>query len=184
MDKTLLETQQLKTEELIVYAPDTLNYITKDMINSSLQKLPNIYNFFEIDSYRTFQVNIFDNLEKFRKFVLSMREDKNSLPEYARGTFDMGMINLFIENNIIKNSPLYKNKLYYISHEIFHILYREIILKNNQNKRVVWLDEGLAQYFSGEKDHLNSENEFQEFFNKVINNTVNFQLYGITIFQK
>ena len=42
-------------------------------------------------------------------------------------------------------------RLYTASHELFHILYKKYILEKNNIDRVVWLDEGMAQFFSGEK---------------------------------
>lgn len=80
------------------------------MIENTLIKLAEVYNFFNIDNYRKIQINLFDNLEKFREFVLSMREDKNSLPEYATGTYDLGMVNAYIHPNIVINSPLFIKK--------------------------------------------------------------------------
>jgi len=171
MNKKLLEEKQLETDQILLYAPISLDYITEKMINNTLQKLPEIYNFFNINNYRKFQINLFDNLEKFRDFVLSMRDDKKSLPDYATGTYDLGMINAYIHPNIVINSPLYIKKTYTPSHEIVHILYKEIILKNNYNNRIVWLDEGLAQYLSGEKDYLDNQEKFELFLKKIIDNT-------------
>ena len=110
MKEKLLEKKQLETEQIILYAPNSLDYITEKIIDNTLKKLPKIYNFFNINNYRKFKINLFDNLDKFREFVLSMREDKNSLPEYATGTYDLGMINAYIHPKIIINSPLYIKK--------------------------------------------------------------------------
>lgn len=46
-------------------------------------------------------------------------------------------------------------------------MYLEFILKGDREKRIVWFDEGLAQLFSGETDHLEDEAEFKKFFENV-----------------
>ena len=61
--------------------------------------------------------------------------------------------------------------LYTASHELFHILYMRYILKNNYSKRIVWYDEGMAQFMSGEKDKYANEEKFKSFYLKVKENT-------------
>jgi len=170
MKSKFLENLQFENDKIILYSPDSLNYITDEMINKTLEKIPEIYNFFGINSFRKIQINLFDDLEKYRQFVLSMRDNKNSLPKYATGTYDNGMVNAYIQSNIIINSALYKSKICNPAHEIVHILYYELILKDNYEKRVVWLDEGLAQYLSGQKDNDN-ENFLKDFYFKLLKNT-------------
>ena len=172
MTNKLLEKIQFNNDKIILYAPDSLKYITDEMIRKTLERMPEIYNFFGKSTFRKLQINLFDDLQKFRKFIICMRDgDENSLPEYAKGTFDQGMINAYVEPNIIKNSPLYISKIYNPSHELIHILYWELILKDNFSKRVIWLDEGLAQYLSGQKDEINENDKFKDFFFKVVNKT-------------
>ena len=57
--------------------------------------------------------------------------------------------------------------LYTASHELFHILYMKYILNNDYLKRIVWYDEGMAQFMSGEKDLLNDNSIFKDFYMKV-----------------
>ena len=63
------------------------------------------------------------------------------------------------------------NSIYTAPHELFHILYMKYILKENYNNRIVWYDEGMAQYFSGEKKKLEQEQLFIDFYIKVKENT-------------
>lgn len=82
------------------------------------------------------------------------------------------MINAFIKPNIDINSNDYKIKLYLANHELFHILYMQYILKNDYQKRIVWYDEGMAQFLSGEMDELLDIEKFKKFYLKVKNNTL------------
>lgn len=74
------------------------------------------------------------------------------------------MINAFIDPNIPINSGKYNIKAHMASHELFHIMYMELVLKNNYSKRIIWFDEGMARLFSGEFDSLNDENNFKDFY--------------------
>ena len=60
---------------------------------------------FGVDNFRKIQINFFDDLGKFREFIYDLRGEKGSLPEYATGTFDQGMINMCLKPNIRKDSP-------------------------------------------------------------------------------
>lgn len=71
---------------------------------------------------------------------------------------------LLLTPNIPINSGKYNIKLHMASHELFHIMYMELVLKNNYSKRIIWFDEGMAQLFSGEFDSLNDENRFKDFY--------------------
>ena len=142
--------KQFDNNSFALYSPDSLQYITNDLeaiLNESLELYKKI---FDVDKFRKVQINYFDNIEDFRNYIYELRGEKESLPEYAEGTFDNGMINAFIQSNIIEGTPLFIHRKYSASHELFHIMYQELILiKNNQN-RIIWFDEGMAQFFSGE----------------------------------
>ena len=77
-------------------------------------------------------------------YIYHLRGEKESLPSYAKGTFDEGMINAFIEPNWLVGSPMYIKKLYLASHELFHIMYQELVWNKENKPRIVWFDEGMA----------------------------------------
>lgn len=153
--RKILETNLCKinySESLEELASSTISLLNKKIIEYS--------NFFEVPINEQIIVNYFDTIEEFRKFIYEIRGEK-TLPEYARGTYDNGMINAFI-------NPKYQLKNIYTStHELFHILYMKYILQNDYSKRIVWYDEGMAQFMSGEKDVLNDDDIFARFYLKV-----------------
>ena len=51
--------------------------------------------------------------------------ERDSLPEYARGTYDNGMVNACV------NPKFQLKRLYTASHELFHILYMKYVLNKN-----------------------------------------------------
>ena len=164
-----MEKIQFENNNFILYSPDSLNYITNDMEKILNQSLELYYSLLGVNSFRKVQINYFDDLEKFRNYIYELRGEKDSLPDYAKGTFDNGMINAYIEPNIIEGTPLYNRRKYNASHELFHIMYQELILRKNNMDRIVWFDEGMAQFFSGE--FTKEIENFDDFVRITINNT-------------
>lgn len=119
---------------------------------------------FKIETSEEIIVNYFDNKDEFRNFIINLRGE-DTLPEYATATYDNEMINAYInpENQL--------QRIYTASHELFHIMYMKYVLENDYSKRIVWFDEGMAQYLSGEKDRLNDLNKFNEYYEQAKNNT-------------
>ena len=128
---------------------------TLEVLNKKIKEYENIFN---INIKDKIVINYFDNLEEFREFIYDIRGNRDSLPEYAKGTYDNGMINAYIDINLLDK------KIYNASHELFHILYLKHILNADLRNRIVWYDEGMAQFMSGEKDYLKDEKEFKEFY--------------------
>ena len=161
--------KQFDNDKFVLYSPESLNYITKDM-DLILDDSINLYKrLFDVESFRKIQINYFDNLNDFKEFIYALRGESESLPSYAKGTFDNGMINAFIRDDIDINSNMFIKKKYNVSHELFHIMYQELVWGNSY-KRIVWFDEGMAQFFSGEYSYLN-EKDFKEWFRELISNT-------------
>lgn len=160
----MLEKLQFECKQYKLYSPDSLKYITDNMHNILLAKIEEYKLLFNLDELEQIQINYFDDNGKFRNFIYELRGETESLPSYAAGTYDNGMINAFIQNDIDINSPKYKNELYLAGHELFHILYMKYILKYDYSKRIVWYDEGMAQFLSGENDHLNDDSNLKKFY--------------------
>lgn len=164
-----MEKIQFENDNFILYSPDSLNYITNDMEKILNQSLELYYSLFGVNDFRKVQINYFDDLKKFRNYIFELRGENNSLPEYAKSTFDNGMINAYIEPNIIEGTPLYNRRKYNASHELFHIMYQELIWGKNNIDRIIWFDEGMAQFFSGE--FVKEIENFDDFVRMTINNT-------------
>ena len=153
--------KKLETDLCIINYSDSLENLAEATFSILNQKIVEYKLFFDIANNEQIIVNYFDNVEEFREFIYSLRGEKDSLPEYARGTYDNEMVNACV------NPKFQLKRLYTASHELFHILYMKYILKGDYSKRIVWYDEGMAQYMSGEKNSLNDENMFYEFYLKV-----------------
>ena len=154
--RKVLETNLCKinySESLEDLAQATLSLLDKKIIEYSI--------FFCVNIEEKINVNYFDTIEEFRKFIYEIRGERDSLPEYDKGTYDNGMVNVCV------NPKFQLKRLYTASHELFHILYMKYILNNDYSKRIVWYDEGMAQFMSGEKGSLNDDSVFKNFYMKV-----------------
>ena len=165
-----MQKKQFENDNFVLYSPDSLNYITNDLEKILDNSLKIYKNLFDVDNFRKVQINYFDNIDDFRNYIYELRKEKKSLPEYAKGTFDNGMINAFIEPNIIEGTLLFVGRKYNASHELFHIMYQELVWEKNNQERIVWFDEGMAQFFSGEHDK-EMTTDFKNWFSKVKSNT-------------
>lgn len=159
---------QRETNEYIVYSPDSLNYITDKMYDILDKSIKFYKEFFNIKEFRKIKINYFDNIDDFRNFIYDLRGEKESLPSYATGTFDKGMINVFMQTNLLIDSPMYNKNLYVASHELFHIMYQELIWQKEKMPRFTWIDEGMAQFFSGECACELSDKNFNDWFKTTI----------------
>ena len=153
--------KSLKTNLCEINYSESLENLAQATVSLLNKKIEEYKLFFSISSDEPIVVNYFDNVEEFREFIYSLRGERDSLPEYATGTYDNEMVNACV------NPKFQLKRLYTASHELFHILYMKYILHNDYSKRIVWYDEGMAQFMSGEKDSLNDSGVFNDFYLRV-----------------
>ena len=152
--------KQIINSNCIINYSESLEELSKETINILDKKIKEYKEIFNVELNEPITVNYFDDKEEFRKFIIDIRKE-DTLPKYATATYDNGMVNAYIE----KDNQL--KRIYTASHELFHIMYLKYALKNDYSKRIVWYDEGMAQYMSGEKDEFVDENKFKIFYQKV-----------------
>lgn len=175
---------QYEDSKLKIYAPDSLKFIVDDIIKYFGEQYKKVLNFYHLEKYVQYRINLFDDIQKFREFVVKeLRNGNNTLPNYAVGTYDKGMCNQYIELKknqngiyIIKDNEeieyisnnIYKKAVALPVHELVHIIYPNNVIHGDVELRVVWIDEGLAQNLSGQYSYLENDiKEFTKFYNKV-----------------
>ena len=164
-----MENKQFENDNFVLYAPDSLSHVYENLESNLNDTLELYKKLFEVDSFRKVQINYFDNKDDFREFVSKIRGD-DSLPKYAVGTSSGGMISAYIDPSIKETDDIFNKRLHLAQHELFHIMYHELIVENNRKDYLTWFDEGCAQFFSGEKEYELNEG-FNEWFNKVKSET-------------
>ena len=113
----------LETNLCRINYSDSLEELSNATVKLLQNKIVEYKKLFNIEFDEQIIVNYFDDLEEFREFIYKIRGERVSLPKYAKGTYDDGMVNACIE----PDTQL--KRLYTASHELFHILYMKYILK-------------------------------------------------------
>ena len=135
-------------DELEDFATDCLAYIT--------EQKGKILDFFGLDRFRKIEINLFDNQETFINFIKKLRWQGAKIPSYCKGTFDNFMVNDSLSPMDASLNPnRYKSG---VLHECIHIIYNSMT-----DKRITWLDEGLAMNLSGERNNLRDEESFKNY---------------------
>ena len=136
----------------------------KELITSKLNEKLDLYkDIFNKEELDKLTYVMLDDLETYRSYIL--KTYNHVCPEYSRGIFFLGdkLSIVCITPEVQKNHFQFYKMLLSNAHEAFHYYFRTYIFKTDAN-RVVWFDEGLAQYFSGEYEFLVDE-ELKKFYN-------------------
>ena len=137
----------------------------KELIISKLKERLDFYKkIFNQEELDKLTYIMFDDLETYRNTMLS--KYNHECPEYSRGMFSTKAKASFvcITPEIRQDKFKFYKMLLSNAHEAFHYYYKKYIYQQPEN-RVVWFDEGLAQYFSGEHEFLVDE-ELKKYFDK------------------
>lgn len=146
-------------EEFKLISPKSLDSFNNDFVNHTKRCLEDYKRLFETDSLDKLEIIIFDSLEDYRE---DYRQRFNrEPPEYSRGNFGDKSMRIVIDQDLISDTMYYNKAKSTGAHEAFHIYYRDLVYDGIQ--RIVWFDEGMAQYFSREKDDY-SDDEFFKFY--------------------
>ena len=132
--------KSLKTNLCEINYSESLENLAQATVSLLNKKIEEYKLFFSISSDEPIVVNYFDNVEEFREFIYSLRGERDSLPEYATGTYDNEMVNACV------NPKFQLKRLYTASHELFHILYMKYILHNDYS--IDYINEILMEYFN------------------------------------
>lgn len=153
-------TPKAENSEFQIFATDNLENLATDYLTYITEQKEKILDFFGLDHFRKVEVNLFDNQEIFIGFIKKLRWQGAKIPEYCAGTYDNNMVNLVITTTPIKNP---KRLTSAILHEFIHIIYNL-----HTDRRVVWLDEGLAMNLSREKQALEDDDCLRTFLEENI----------------
>ena len=148
--------------EFSVFSTRSLNEFNQEFIQHTQSKFEEFKGFFGVEKLSKLTFVLFDDLEEYRRY----RKEKTGIepPVYSRGCFFEDTAVLVIEKLSEKGTKGFYFKRACGAHEAFHVYYRDLIYKDS-NERVVWFDEGMAQYFSGEKEYLDKK-QLRDYYSK------------------
>lgn len=148
----------MENESFVLYASDTLKDFGEDAMKYILHHRDSILDFFGLENFRRVQINLYDDKELYKNFTKQYFDPTS----YSTGNFAGGMINLFISEEKLLDKPLYELQKKNIVHEFVHVIYKEIIREKDSG--VVWLEEGIAQTLSREKESLLDDQKLKDWF--------------------
>lgn len=156
------EPEKIYDDDFAVLSTEKLQDFNKEFVKHTKRKFEEFKKIFGVDKLPKLNFVLFDDLEEYRQY----RREQNNIepPSYSRGCFFEDTAVLVIDNIPQYGTKAFCQRCASGAHEAFHVYYRDFVYKNSKD-RVVWFDEGLAQYFSGEKDYLNKK-QFEEYYSK------------------
>ena len=143
------------------------------MLQNTLDKLTLYRKIFGVERLEKIYFETYDVDTELDEFFKRRRKvDKSSVPSYCRGFFDENS-NLSCSCNHANaryNSGWWHGAVCTNAHEAFHLYYKKYVYGED---RIVWFDEGMAQFISGEKDWLlNDEVMLEQTFRKFLDDYI------------
>ncbi len=137
----------IKNDNLKIYCSSSLKDFSNEFIEYYNQNIEHIKKELSIDEDIKLIVALTDNLDQ-ANFVYG----KSDFSGFFNDTGAFAYINL---NGSKTKDYMFKG----LMHELIHHLYKYYVYGKN-NERITWVDEGIAQFFSNQKDELEDKNKY------------------------
>ncbi len=152
---------RIKNNDLTIFCSNSLNLFANDFINYYDKNIERIKKELSIVGDTKLELALTDDQEK-AGFVYG----KSSFSGFFNNKGAFAYINL---NGNKTKEYMFKG----LMHELIHHLYKYYVYGKDK-ERITWVDEGIAQFFSGQKDNLLDEEKYRIFLEenlKQIDNT-------------
>ena len=126
--------------------PELSAYLDKGIIS--------VMNFFDLEHISKLKIYLYDDAEEYQKLFKTLYP-----PNGIAGCFGYEDVKIYADLKKIERYRLFTC----ILHELTHVIYRNYIQEEGINNRIVWFDEGLASFLSGEKNALLDNDRLKEF---------------------
>lgn len=154
---------KIKNNNLTIYCSNGLEKFSNEFINYYNEKIEKIKEELSIFQETKIIVALTDDEEK-AGFVYG----KSSFSGFFNDTGVFAYINL---NGKKTKEYMFKG----LMHELTHHLYKYYVY-GKENERITWVDEGLAQFFSGQKDDLKDDKTYKTFLEENLEYSTNIDL--------
>ena len=144
---------KIKNNNLTIFCSNGLESFSNEFINYFNENIGKIKEELSIDQDTKIVVALTDD-EAQAGFVYG----KSSFSGFFNDTGAFAYINL---NGNKTKEYMFKGLI----HELVHHLYKYYVY-GKDNERITWVDEGLAQFFSGQKNDLKDEEAYNSFLEK------------------
>ena len=152
MNKYVSDKPVLETDDFIIYIDEDMGDYPKMVLDILTEKKKNIITFFNLDKIDKVRIDLYNKKDN----MYNHRKDIGLL------TYEIGLNSGFFGTNYVccysDLSKVLKNKaVSNIVHEFVHSVYQDYV--SEKGKRIVWLDEGLAQNLSGQLSDIEEDSE-------------------------
>ena len=154
---------KIKNNNLTIFCSNGLESFSNEFINYFNENIGKIKEELSIDQDTKIIVALTDD-EAQAGFVYG----KSSFSGFFNDTGAFAYINL---NGSKTKEYMFKGLI----HELVHHLYKYYVY-GKDNERITWVDEGLAQFFSGQKNDLKDEKAYSSFLEKNLGYSDNIDL--------
>lgn len=141
---------RIKNNDLTIFCSNSLNLFANDFINYYDKNIERIKKELSIVGDTKLELALTDDQEK-AGFVYG----KSSFSGFFNNKGAFAYINL---NGNKTKEYMFKG----LMHELIHHLYKYYVYGKDK-ERITWVDEGIAQFFSGQKDNLLDEEKYRIF---------------------
>lgn len=142
----------IQNEDFVIYSEVDLDNEKEYILKILTNKKQDLLDYFKLQNYDTIAINLFENQETYFDYRKNVKHD---IPApYSMGSFFEQEIDYVCTKQKKENIM---SLVCGLIHECIHIFYMKIW--KNKYDRVVWFDEGLAQYLSGQKYQLEVDDE-------------------------
>lgn len=155
-----------ENNEFSIYGVSELNEYANDVMKYMLEIKKNILQFFGLNNYDKVRINLYDNKDNILKWRIQFGNAPYNIGNNA-GFFYNNMVFCYSDLSKVSCESAIKN----IAHEFVHLVYVNCVQEKGTDTRTVWVDEGLAQFLSGQKNELLDDNKFREWFKEHIINS-------------
>lgn len=149
----------LDNNEFSIYGVSNLKEYASQVMEYLMCIKKNILQFFEIDHYDKVRINLYDSREDILKWRTQFGNAPYKIGNNA-GFFYDNMVFCYSDSSKVDVMIAIKN----VAHEFVHLVYMNAVQEQGNEKRVVWVDEGLAQLLSGQKEDLLDKERFKIWF--------------------
>lgn len=151
----------LDNNEFSIYGVSNLKDYASQVMEYLMCNKKSILQFFEIEHYDKVRINLYDSKEDILKW-----RTQSGIPPYQirrnAGFFNLNDNMVFCYSDFSKVDVIVAIKN--VVHEFVHLVYMNAVQEKGNEKRVVWVDEGLAQLLSGQKEDLLDKERFKIWF--------------------
>lgn len=158
--------KKIEQDELTILCSKELENFSNNFIKYYQDNIDYILNVFGINERVKLLIFLTDDAD-----IIDFKYGKSDFAGFFNDTGAFAYINLYGE----KDEEYFKKG---IMHELIHHLYKFYVYDLNK-PRITWVDEGLAQLFSGQKEYLKSIDVYNDFLKVNLPNNENIDLNNL-----